>query len=146
MAESATAPGRDLADPESGRSCARRVYAQAGIHDPYRELDVAEIYEPFSWIEPMWYENLGFCARGEGWRLIEREATSMSSELPVNPSGGVLCTNPIGASGLIRMVEAADQVRGRSGALQVEGARMALGHAYGGSANYFAMMIFGSEP
>jgi acetyl-CoA C-acetyltransferase len=145
MAESATAPGRDVGDPQVGRICAKRVYAQAGITDPTRELSVAEIYEPFSWIEPMWYENLGFCAKGEGWRLIDREATTLGGRLPVNPSGGVLSTNPIGASGMIRMVEAASQVRGRCGDRQVAGAHLALGHAYGGSSNYFAMMIFGSE-
>jgi acetyl-CoA C-acetyltransferase len=145
MAVSATAPGRDLVDPEVGRACAKRVYDQAGIHRPFADLDVAEIYEPFSWIEVMWYENLGFTDAGGGWRLLDRGETALGGRLPVNPSGGVLATNPIGASGMIRMVEAANQVRGCCGGHQVDGARLALGHAYGGSANYFAMMIFGSE-
>jgi acetyl-CoA C-acetyltransferase len=145
VAEATGHPDRDLVDPAAGRACARRVYAEAGISDPSRDLDVAEIYEPFSWIEMMWYENLGFCAPGEGFHLIDRGETSLGARLPVNPSGGVLSTNPIGASGLIRMVEAADQVRGRCGERQVDGARLALGHAYGGSSNYFAMMVFGCE-
>src|SRR5262249_21349414 len=58
---------------------------------------------------------------------------------------GVLCTNPIGASGMLRLGEAALQVMGRAGAHQVEGAKTALGHAYGGGAQYFAMWIVGSE-
>lgn len=145
MSEAASFPGRDGVDPEVGRRCAEQVYRQAGIQDPARDLDVAEIYEPFSWIEIMWYENLAFCDTGEGWKLFDRGATSMDGSLAVNPSGGVLSTNPIGASGMIRMVEAADQVRGRAGEHQVGGARLALGHAYGGSSNYFAMMVFGSE-
>jgi acetyl-CoA C-acetyltransferase len=146
MAEATGIPDRDLVDPEVGRACARRVYAQAGIVDPAHELDVVELYEPFSWIELMWYENLGLCGQGEAFRLLERGETSLGGRLPVNPSGGVLCSNPIGASGMIRMVEAADQVRGCSAERQVDGARLALGHAYGGSSNYMAMMVFGSEP
>lgn len=147
MAEAGSAPGRDVVDPEVGRTCAASVYAQAGITDPLRDLDVAEIYEPFSWIEVMWYENLGFCGTGQGWRLFDSGATELGGALPVNPSGGVLSTNPIGASGMIRMAEAALQVRGRcEGGHQVDGARLALGHAFGGSSNYFAMMVFGSEP
>jgi len=145
MAEAAEIPGRDLGDPDVGRACAAHVYRQAGIADPARELDVAEIYEPFSWIEAMWYENLGFAE--SGWRFFDEGATEPGGALPVNPSGGVLCTNPIGASGMIRMVEAAQHVRGRiDGGHQVDGARLALGHAYGGASNYVAMMVFGSEP
>jgi len=146
MAEAAGFPGRDALDPAVGRACAKAVYAQAGVTDPRRDLDVAEIYEPFSWIEVMWYENLGFCGPNEGWRLLESGVTEPSGDLPVNPSGGVLATNPIGASGMLRMVEAVEQVRGRAGDRQVDGARLALGHAYGGASNYFAMMAFGSEP
>lgn len=145
MAESATFPGRDGIDPRVGRDCAASVYGQAGIVDPARDLDVAEIYEPFSWIEVMWYENLGFADRGAGWRLLDQGRTLPSGTLPVNPSGGVLCTNPIGASGLIRMAEAADQARGAAAEHQVDGARTTFGHAYGGSSNYMAMMVFRSE-
>ncbi len=145
MAEAAGFPGRDALDPAAGRTCAKAVYAQAGVTDPRRDLDVAEIYEPFSWIEVMWYENLGFCEPGDGWRLLDEGVTELGGDLPVNPSGGVLSTNPIGASGMLRMVEAVEQVRGRAGDRQVDGARLAVGHAYGGASNYFAMMAFGSE-
>jgi acetyl-CoA C-acetyltransferase len=69
----------------------------------------------------------------------------MGRHLPVNPSGGVLCTNPIGASGMLRLGEAALQVMGRAGEHQVPGVKNALGHAYGGGAQYFAMWIVGAE-
>ena len=72
---------------------------EAGITSPIDEIDVAEIYVPFSWFEPMWLENLGFAGPGEGWRLTEAGETQLGGRLPVNPSGGVLCSNPIGASG-----------------------------------------------
>ena len=55
--------GRDQVNPQAGRDCAADVYAQAGITDPRAAFDCAEVYVPFSWFEPMWLENLGFCAR-----------------------------------------------------------------------------------
>ena len=89
--------------------------AAGGDHRPADEIDVAEIYVPFSWFEPMWLENLGFAEPGQGWRLTEAGETRIGGELPVNPSGGVLSSNPIGASGLLRFAEAALQVMGRAG-------------------------------
>jgi acetyl-CoA C-acetyltransferase len=137
--------GRNQVDPRAGSDCAADVYRQAGITDPRREIDVAEIYVPFSWFEPMWLENLGFAETGQGWRMTVEGATAMDGELPVNPSGGVLSTNPIGASGMIRFAEAAMQVRGTAGEHQIDGARVALGHAYGGASQFFAMWIVGRE-
>ena len=102
---------------------------------------MAEIYVPFSWYEPMWLENLGFAAAGEGWRLTEAGETAIGGRLPVNPSGGVLSSNPIGASGLLRFAESALQVMGKAGAHQVDGARVALGHAYGGGSQFFSMWV-----
>ncbi len=138
-------PGRDPVDPQGGRDCAADVYAQAGVTNPRADFDVVECYVPFSWYEPMWMENLGFAPRGEGWKLTESGATSMEGDIPVNCSGGVLSSNPIGASGMLRFAEAALQVRGLAGEHQVEGARLALGHAYGGAAQYFAMWVVGRE-
>src|ERR1700751_1412251 len=124
-------PGRDEVSPVAGRECAKDVYAQAGITDPRRQVDVAEIYVPFSWYEPMWLENLGFAAEGGGWKLVEKGVTGITGEPPINVSGGVLSSNPIGASGMLRFLEAALQVRGLAGEHQIDGARTAVGHAYG---------------
>ncbi|MGH9184688.1 MAG: thiolase domain-containing protein [Acidimicrobiales bacterium] len=135
---------RDPVLPRGGEECARDVYRQAGITDPRREIDCAEIYVPFSWFEPMWLENLGFAGPGEGWRLVEDGVTQLDGDLPVNMSGGVLSSNPIGASGMLRFAEAAMQVRGQAGEHQVDGARRALGHAYGGGSQFFAMWLVGS--
>jgi len=144
-AEAMYVPGRDQVNPQAGRDCAKHVYAQAGITDPWNQIDVAEYYVPFSWFEAMWLENLGFCELGEGWKIVERGEQKFGAHLPVNPSGGVLCTNPIGASGMLRLGEAALQIMGRAGEHQVEGAKTALGHAYGGGAQYFAIWIVSSE-
>jgi acetyl-CoA C-acetyltransferase len=137
--------GRNQVDPRGGRDCAADVYRQAGITNPRSELDVAEIYVPFSWFEPMWLENLGFAADGEGWRMTVEGATAMDGDLPVNPSGGVLSSNPIGASGMLRFAEAALQVRGMAGEHQIDGAKLALGHAYGGASQFFAMWVVGRD-
>lgn len=136
--------GRDAVNPLAGQQCADDVFAQAGIKDRRAEIDVAEIYVPFSWYEPMWMENLGFAPQGEGWKMTEEGATSMDGDLPVNPSGGVLSTNPIGASGMIRFAESAMQVRGQAGEHQIDGAKTALGHAYGGGSQFFAMWVVSS--
>ncbi len=137
--------GRDQVNPQAGRDCAAACYAKAGITNPRAELDVAEIYVPFSWYEPMWLENLGFCAVGDGWKMVESGATAKDGDMPVNPSGGVLSSNPIGASGMLRFLEAANQVRGTAGPVQIPGAKRALGHAYGGGSQFFSMWIVGSE-
>ncbi|MGZ5415886.1 MAG: thiolase C-terminal domain-containing protein [Nocardioides sp.] len=70
-----------------------QVNPQAGITDPLREIDCAEIYVPFSWFEPMWIDNLGFTAEGEGWKLTQSGETEIGGTLPINMSGGVLSSN-----------------------------------------------------
>jgi acetyl-CoA C-acetyltransferase len=139
--------GREEVNPQAGRDCAADVYAQAGITNPRKDFDCAEVYVPFSWYEPMWLENLGFAEEGKGWELTMAGATSLDEggDIPWNCSGGVLSSNAIGASGMIRFAEAARQVRGDAGNHQVDGAKTALGHAYGGGAQFFAMWVVSSE-
>jgi acetyl-CoA C-acetyltransferase len=144
-AEAMWVPGRDQVSPRAGKVCAKAVYDKAGIKNPWNDIQTAEIYVPFSWFEAMWLENLGFAAEGDGWKVVDHGDQKFGRHLPINPSGGVLCTNPIGASGMIRLGEAALQAMGRAGAHQVDGVKNALGHAYGGGAQYFAMWIVSSE-
>jgi acetyl-CoA C-acetyltransferase len=139
-------PGRNPVRPRAGVECAQEVYRQAGISVPRSEIDVAELYVPFSWYEPMWLEGHDIAGPGEGWKMVESGDTELTGAFPVNPSGGVLSSNPIGASGMLRFAEAALQVRGLAGEHQVDGARTALAQAYGGAAQYFALGILRSEP
>lgn len=138
-------PAHDDVDPRCGRACAEAVYRQAGIDDPARELDLAELFVPFSWTEPLLLENVALAERGGGWRVVDAGDTAMDGALPVNPSGGLLGANPIGAAGLVRFAEAAMQVRGTAGDHQVEDARRALGHAQGGFSNFVAMWVVGRD-
>jgi acetyl-CoA C-acetyltransferase len=137
--------GRDQVNPQAGRDAAKALWKAAGITSPIDEIDAAEIYVPFSWFEPMWLENLGFAPEGEGWKLTEAGETEIGGRIPLNASGGVLSSNPIGASGLIRFAEAAIQVMGKAGDHQVPNARKALGHAYGGGSQYYSMWVVGAD-
>ncbi|MFI1585227.1 thiolase domain-containing protein [Embleya sp. NPDC020630] len=137
--------GRDPIRPQAGVDCAWDVYRQAGITDPRRQIDVAELYVPFSWYEPMWLEGHDIAPVGEGWKMVDRGETAFDGDFPVNPSGGVLSSNPIGASGMLRFLEAALQVRGTAGEHQVDGAKVALAQAYGAAAQYFAMWAVGTD-
>jgi acetyl-CoA C-acetyltransferase len=144
-AEAMWVPGRDQVSPRAGKVCAKHVYDQAGVKNPWKDIQTAEIYVPFSWFEAMWLENLGFCDVAEGWKIVERGESKFGGHLPINPSGGVLATNPIGASGMLRLGEAALQVMGRAGEHQVPNVKKALGHAYGGGAQYFAMWVVSDD-
>jgi len=124
---------RELADCDSLVEAAKRAYKMAGISDPRREIDVAEISEECSYQELLWTEGLGLCQRGEGGKLIASGATSMGGEIPVNPSGGVLSGCPNHVAGLARVAEAALQLRGEADARQVPGAKVALAHGITGA-------------
>jgi acetyl-CoA C-acetyltransferase len=131
---------RELLDSRL-REAAKKAYNMAGIANPLEELDVAEICEPYSFQELLWYEQLGFCGDGEGGRLIDSNITSMNGKLPVNPSGGVLSTNPYIARGLIRIAEAAIQVIGKAGERQVPDVRTALAHSTHGFAGQLHSVV-----
>ncbi|MBU2552276.1 MAG: thiolase family protein [Proteobacteria bacterium] len=120
--------------PIFSRVSAARLYKKMGIGKPAEFFDVFEIYEPATWAELVWYEDLGLCGPGEGFRMIEAGKTEIDGPIPVNPSGGVLSTNCIGASAMLRVWEAALQIRGEAGDHQVpREVRRALTTAYGGT-------------
>lgn len=137
---------RDLTRLNSLEIAARRAYRMAGIEEPFREVDVAEISERFAHQELMAYEALGFCREGKGRVLIEEGMTEVYGDVPVNPSGGALAGDPICATGMIRLIEAAKQIRGEA-ENQVEDCRTALAHAqWGLLAQKNLVFILGDEP
>ncbi|UCG82496.1 MAG: thiolase family protein [Dehalococcoidia bacterium] len=124
---------RDLADADALASAAKRAYKMAGIQDPVKEIDVAEVYDAFSYMELMWMEGLGLCAWGKGGSMIDSGMTEMDGPLPVNPSGGVLSAHAVQVAGMARIIESVLQLRGEAGMRQVEGARVALAHGIEGA-------------
>ncbi|HRT27445.1 MAG: thiolase family protein [Syntrophales bacterium] len=112
------------------RIAAEKAYRAAGIRDPRKRIHVAEVCEPYAFQELLWCEQLGFCNEGKGGHMIDSGMTEMDGELPVNPSGGVLATNPYPARGLYRIAEAALQVKGEAGEHQVgRKVKTALAHS-----------------
>lgn len=126
-----------------GRECYRR----AGIKSPLKEIQVVELYDPYSIITPIQLERLGFCDLGTALKL-ERDGywNADGGALAVNPSGGTLCTNPIAVTGLVRAIDAANQVMGKAGEMQIPKVRNALSSAIGGIAQFYNCTVFGVEP
>lgn len=124
---------RDLAEAPALRDAAFRAYQMAGIEDPFAEIDLVELYDAYSYMEPLWFEELGFCPKGKGAELIRLGATAFDGPLPVNPSGGVLSAHAVLVAGLARVIEASLQIRGEAGERQVEGpVELALAHGING--------------
>jgi acetyl-CoA C-acetyltransferase len=135
---------RDLLNGQLGAAAAR-AYKMAGINDPAKQIDLAEVTEPYAFQELMWCEDLGFCARGEGGKFLDSGVTAVSGSLPVNASGGVLANNPYVSRGLQRLVEATLQLRGEAGERQVDKrVKTALAHGtHGFAGQCHAVAIIG---
>jgi len=126
---------------------AQRAFQSAGITDPLRQIQVTEFYDPYTLMTPVQLEQLGFCSPGTALRL-ERDGywNVEGGAVAVNPSGGTLCSNPIAVSGLVRAIDAARQVMGRAGAMQVPRVKNAVASAVGGIAQFYNCTVFGDEP
>ncbi len=122
-----------------------RLYKRNGITRPARDIDVWELYTPSSWALFPWMELFSICEKGQAWRLVEKEAIRIEGEIPIEPSGGVVSTNPIGASGVIRVAEAALQLRGEAGDHQVsKKAETAIASAWG-AASWIVMFYLSKD-
>lgn len=111
---------------------AAEAYQEAGIGP--EDLSVIELHDASAPAEIMAYESLGLCGEGEGGKLITDGVTSLGGRLPVNTSGGLLRKgHPVGATGIAQVVELTEQLQGRGGDRQVEGARLGLAHNGGGN-------------
>jgi acetyl-CoA C-acetyltransferase len=136
----------DHADANALAVAITRAYRQAGVTDPTGQIDVAELYAPFSSVELHAIEAAGLCKRGESYRRIAAgEFANGADGCVVNPSGGVLCSNPIAVTGLVRAVECALQVTGRAQRRQVDRADVALATAIGGDHQFFAAMVLANH-
>ncbi|HEV7863411.1 MAG TPA: thiolase family protein [Acidimicrobiia bacterium] len=125
--------GRDRGPGDAGavERAVAKAYEMSGVGP--EDLDVVEAHDAAAPAELMVYEELGLCGPGEGPKLLASGETALGGRVPVNPSGGLLAKgHPIGATGCAQLVELADQLRGRCGARQVDGASMALAENGGG--------------
>lgn len=137
-------PYPGLAHFRAKREAARMAYAMAGITAPRREIDVAEVADPYTGVELVSYEDLDFCHDGESGPLTERGVFDLGGELPTNTSGGLIGQGaPPGAMGLAQAVEILRQLRGECPPeRQVREARRGLADIHGGTASFAVVSIF----
>jgi acetyl-CoA C-acetyltransferase len=128
----------------AARECLRR----ADIRDPLSQIQVTEFYDPYTVMTPVQLERFGFCNPGTALRL-ERDGywNVDGGAVAVNPSGGTLCTNPIAVTGLVRAIDAARQVMGAGGTMQVaRPVHNAVASSVGGMPQFYNCTVFGDEP
>lgn len=136
VAASVHASGRYLDDQsytyfDADVRASRAAYEMAGMGPD--DIDLAEVHDCFATAEIVHYEDLGFCAKGEGGRFIESGRADIGGTVAVNTSGGLLSKgHVIGATGVSQIVELVRQLRGQAGGRQVADAKVALQHNAGG--------------
>ena len=142
--EAAFLGDRDLAVAPALKEAARQAYAEAGVTDP-TVFDVVEITDATPYAELIAYDALGLCPRADIAARMAEGWFASGGKLPVNLSGGVIAFNPVFCTGLIRIAEIANQVRGRAGGHQVPGVRLGLAHAGSGFAmQYQSAVVLGA--
>jgi len=122
----------DLTSIQATQLAARQAYKMAGIRPS--AVDVAEVHDCFTIAEIMAYEDLGFCKKGDGGKLVEAGETNLDGRIPVNPSGGLKSKgHPVGATGVAQACEIFMQLTGSAGKRQVPDAKIGLTQNIGGS-------------
>jgi acetyl-CoA C-acetyltransferase len=121
-----------LTELAATKRAADLAFKQAGVERS--DIDVMEVHDCFTIAEILAMEDMGFCAKGEGGAYVSSGATKLGGKKPVNTSGGLkACGHPVGATGLKQIVEVRDQLLGRGGKKQVEGAKVGLTQNVGGT-------------
>ena len=123
---------RDLSRSAALVQASQQAFAMAGIPDPAGQVDVAEVYDAFTYQELMWLEAMGLCPDGQAGCELEAGVFDIDGRLPVNPSGGLLSGHPVIAAGLIRMAEVVRQLRGEAGGAQVKDPKVGVAHGVNG--------------
>ncbi|MFN8543701.1 MAG: acetyl-CoA acetyltransferase [Candidatus Binatia bacterium] len=142
--------GRPFFDPtfdylgfRSTQAAAKQAYAMAGIGPS--DVSLAEVHDCFTWTEIANIEDLGFCEKGQGGKLVDEGRTAIGGDVPINPSGGLKSFgHPIGASGVRMIHECVTQLRGQAGPRQVRNAELALAHNVGGPGAVACVVVLGN--
>jgi acetyl-CoA acetyltransferase len=117
------------------------AFAEAGLTPG--DIDVAELYDSFTYTVLVTLEDLGFCAKGEGGAFVAGGRTAPGGDFPLNTSGGGLSYTHPGMFGMYLLIEAVRQLRGECGARQVADAEVAMVNGMGGYLSSAATAILG---
>jgi acetyl-CoA C-acetyltransferase len=121
---------------------AERLFKRNGITRPLDYFDVFEMYDPASWWAVDWLRDFFLLKGDEHLKLVENKDIMIDGKMPINPSGGVIGSNPIGATALVRVAEAAMQIRGDAGKHQIpKPVNHALASGFGGTMWTVLMML-----
>jgi acetyl-CoA acetyltransferase len=133
-----------LTSIQATREAAKIAYKMAGVGP--RDIDIATVHDCFTIAEIIAYEDLGFCEKGEGGKLIESKETYIGGSIPVNVDGGLKAKgHPLGATGISMAIEITKQLRGEAGPRQVKDPEIGLTHNVGGTGQVVAVHIFRRE-
>ncbi|MFQ6126273.1 MAG: thiolase domain-containing protein [Candidatus Heimdallarchaeota archaeon] len=131
----------NLIEWDALRKAAETAYKMAS-KTPH-DIDVAEVHDCFSISEIIETEELGFCKKGEGGKMIEEGQTDLGGTIPLNTSGGLISKgHPIGATGVTQAVDVVKQLRGEADKRQVEGAEVGLTQNLSGFATHHVVHIY----
>ncbi|MGD8226584.1 MAG: hypothetical protein PVI20_02320 [Desulfobacteraceae bacterium] len=126
-------PSRKQGIAQETNWAAQQAYDMAGILKPEQQIDLAEISDWYAHRELMHYEALGFCGFHDMGQKIEDGFFEKKGPFPVNVTGGLLGRgNSVGTSGLIRVAQVAQQIRGNAEGYKVPDVRVGLAHSWGG--------------
>jgi acetyl-CoA C-acetyltransferase len=138
----------DLIHFEENVRAGRIAYEEAGITEPLKQIDLAEVHDCFTITEAITYEDLGFCPRGKAKEYIEEGVFDLDGELAVNTDGGLKCFgHPLGASGLRMIYEIYKQMQYKAGPRQRKNPTIGLTHNLGGTTGAYtvSVAIFGQR-
>jgi len=132
---------RSLTTLDATVKAAQEAYKQTGLTS--KDIDLVEVHDCFTIAEIVATEDLGFCKKGEGGKLLDEKATEIGGRIPVNTSGGLKSVgHPVGATGIKQAVEVVLQLKGKAGKRQVKDAKIGLTHNVGGSGATAVVHIF----
>ena len=125
---------------EASKLAGDAAYNQANIKP--ENIDIAELHDAFTSVELISYEDLGFCKKGDGKKLIRNEITFLNGKLPVNTSGGLKAKgHPISATGISQIYELVKQMRKQAGDRQIDGIKYGLAQNIGGAGSTVTVHI-----
>ena len=137
----ALADRKEIAVLDSVRLSGERAYRMAGLAPG--DIQVAEVHDCFAIAEICCVEALGLVEPCAGRHAARTGRTALGGRIPVNTSGGLKSKgHPVGATGIAQAIEIFEQLRGESGARQVQGARVGLAQNMGGSGASSVVHIF----